>query len=67
MVDLWLVLLGQVLDLVGRHFEVVLGVVLGPLEAGFRCVLLDGRLVLLRGQLRWSWVIVGCPHSSMEQ
>lgn len=42
-------LLGRVLGLGGGHFEVVLGVVLGPLEAGFRCGLLGVRLVLLRG------------------
>jgi hypothetical protein len=55
MPGLWLVLLGRVLGLGGGHFEVVLlGVVSGPLEAGFRCALEGGRLVLLGGQLRCS-------------
>jgi len=46
------VLLDRVLGLVVRHLEVVLRAVLRLSEAGFRCVLLDGRLVLLCGQLR---------------
>ena len=61
------VLLGRVLGLVVRHLEVVLRVVLTPSEAGFRCVLLDGRLVLLRGQLRCLWVFRGYPHFAEEQ
>ena len=47
------VLSGRVLGLVVRHLEAVVVVLVSrPSEAGFRCVLLDGRLVLLRGQLR---------------
>lgn len=50
-------LLGRVLGLVVRHFEVVVVVLAWkPSQAGFRCALLDGRLVLLRGQL---WCFVG--------
>ena len=62
--DLWRVLLGLVLGLVVRHLEVVV-VVLGwkPSEAGFRCALLGGRLVLLCGQLLCSWVSIEYSHS----
>ena len=49
-------LLARVLGLGAVHFEVVVVVVVMLVwklsEAGFRCVLLGGRLVLLRGQLR---------------
>jgi len=65
---LWVVLLGLVLGLVVRHLEeVVVVLVSRPSEAGFRCALLDGRLVLLRGQSRCSWVISGYSHSLEKQ
>jgi hypothetical protein len=49
---LWVGLLGQVQGLVVRHLEVVVLVVLVSRlsEAGFRCALLGGQLVLLHGQ-----------------
>lgn len=63
------VFLGQVQGLVVRHLEVVVLVVLVSrlLEAGFRCALLGGQLVLLHGQWRCVWVIYGYSHSRGEQ
>lgn len=66
---LWSVLLDLIQGLVAQHLEVVVLMVLVSRlsEAGFRCALLGGQLVLLHGQWRCVWVINGYSHSQGEQ